>query len=267
MNFGCVITLMRMNMSNPVLVEVMRGALVESRHRGAVAVADADGTTVLAIGDVTTPVFPRSAVKALQALALMEAGAADRYGFGDEELALACASHSGEPAHVAGVERMLAKAGLDSSALRCGTHWPISQRGGVCAGAHRRSRRRCITTAPASTRAFCAPPARWASITPAIGGRNIRCSARCAPCSKMSRAPCWRGSLRHRRLLGSDLGGAAGKSCPRLCQIRHRPRSCARRAPRPPRGCATPARKNPGTSPAPAGSAPRSCSCSARGFS
>jgi L-asparaginase II len=114
-------------MTNPVVVEVMRGSLVESRHRGAVAVVDAEGTTVLAIGDVTAPVFPRSAVKALQAFPLVEEGAANRFGFGDEELALACASHSGEPAHVAGVERMLAKAGLDSSALRCGAHWPISQ--------------------------------------------------------------------------------------------------------------------------------------------
>jgi L-asparaginase II len=114
-------------MTNPILVEVRRGPLVESRHRGAVAVADADGSSVLAIGDVKTPVFPRSAIKALQALPLVEGGAADRYGFGDEELALACASHSGEPAHVAGVERMLAKAGLDSSALRCGAHWPSSQ--------------------------------------------------------------------------------------------------------------------------------------------
>ena len=77
---------------------------------------------VLAMGEVTAPVFPRSAVKALQALALVEQGAAERYGFGDEELALACASHSGEPAHVAGVERMLASAGLDASALRCGAH-------------------------------------------------------------------------------------------------------------------------------------------------
>jgi L-asparaginase II len=114
-------------MGNPVLVEVTRGSLVESNHRGAVAVADADGNRVLAIGDVTEPVFPRSAIKALQALPLVEDGAADRYGFGDEELALACASHSGEPAHVAGVERMLAAAGLNSSALRCGAHYPISQ--------------------------------------------------------------------------------------------------------------------------------------------
>jgi L-asparaginase II len=114
-------------MTNPILVEVMRGPLVESRHRAAVAVADADGGTVLALGDVAMPIFPRSAIKALQALALVEAGAAERYGFADEELALACASHSGEPAHIAGVERMLAKAGLDRSALRCGAHWPISQ--------------------------------------------------------------------------------------------------------------------------------------------
>ncbi len=114
-------------MSNPVLVEVLRGGLVESRHRGAVAVNDAAGARVFAIGEVEAPVFPRSAIKALQALPLVESGAADRYGFGDEELALACSSHSGEPAHVAGVERMLAKIGLDVSALACGAHWPTNQ--------------------------------------------------------------------------------------------------------------------------------------------
>jgi L-asparaginase II len=111
---------------DPVLVEAWRGPLVESRHRGAVAVADVDGKLVLSVGDVATPVFPRSAVKALQALALVESGAADRHGLTDEELALACASHSGEPAHVESVTRMLAKAGLDASALACGAHWPIS---------------------------------------------------------------------------------------------------------------------------------------------
>src|SRR5271163_1734727 len=114
-------------MSNPVLAEVLRGPLVESVHRGAVAVADADGAAVLAVGDVAKPVLPRSAIKALQAVALLEAGAADRYALTGEELALACASHGGEPAHIAGVERMLAKVGLEASALRCGAHWPISQ--------------------------------------------------------------------------------------------------------------------------------------------
>ncbi len=114
-------------MSNPVLVEVVRGTLVESRHRGALAVVDADAAIVLAVGDVTAPVFPRSAVKALQALPLVELGAADRYGFGDEELALACSSHSGEEGHVAVASRMLAKAGLGASALSCGAHWPTNQ--------------------------------------------------------------------------------------------------------------------------------------------
>jgi len=82
---------------------------------------------VLTLGDVDRPVFPRSAVKPLQALPLVESGAADSYGLGAEELALACASHSGEPGHVAVASRMLALAGLDESALRCGAHWPIHQ--------------------------------------------------------------------------------------------------------------------------------------------
>ncbi len=113
-------------MTNPVLVEVLRGAIVESAHRGAVAVSDGDGKPVLEIGDTAKPVFPRSAVKAIQALPLVETGAADAYGFGDRELALACASHSGEPAHVELAQAMLAKAGLDKSALECGAHWPSS---------------------------------------------------------------------------------------------------------------------------------------------
>ena len=111
-------------MANPVLVEVLRGGLVESTHRGSVAVVDADGATMLSLGDVAQPVFPRSAVKALQALPLLESGAADRYRLGEEELAIACGSHGGEPAHVEMVERMLARAGLDAAALECGAHRP-----------------------------------------------------------------------------------------------------------------------------------------------
>lgn len=114
-------------MTNPVLVDVLRGAVVESAHRGAVAVFDADGKAVWEIGDTHRPVFPRSAVKAIQALPLVESGAADAYSFGDKELALACASHSGEPAHTELARAMLAKAGLDESALECGTHWPSDQ--------------------------------------------------------------------------------------------------------------------------------------------
>jgi len=113
-------------MTNPVLVEVLRGGVVESAHRGAVAVYDADGKPVLEIGDTERPVFPRSAVKAIQALPFVESGAADAYGFGERELALACASHSGEPEHVELARSMLAKAGLDETALECGAHWPSS---------------------------------------------------------------------------------------------------------------------------------------------
>lgn len=114
-------------MDNPVLVEVTRGPQVESRHRGAVQVVDAEGTTVLAAGDGERPVFPRSAVKALQALPLLESGIADRYGLTDAEIALACASHSGEPEHVAAAAAMLAKAGRDQACLECGTHWPLGE--------------------------------------------------------------------------------------------------------------------------------------------
>ena len=114
-------------MANPVLVEVLRGGTIESRHRGAVAVVDGDGAAVLAIGDVFRPVFPRSAVKAIQALPLVESGAADAYHFGQRELALACASHSGEAEHASLAGAMLARAGLDESALECGAHWPTRQ--------------------------------------------------------------------------------------------------------------------------------------------
>jgi L-asparaginase II len=109
---------------NPILVEVLRGGCVESAHAGAVAVLDADGAVVAALGDIARPVFPRSAVKLLQALPLVESGAADRLGLGAEELALACASHNGEPEHVRTAAAMLTKAGLDAAALECGTHWP-----------------------------------------------------------------------------------------------------------------------------------------------
>jgi len=109
---------------NPVLVHALRGTAVESQHRGAVAVVDADGALHTALGDVQRPIFPRSAVKVLQALPLVESGAAERYGLTDEELALACASHGGEARHADTAAAMLAKAGVDVSALECGAHWP-----------------------------------------------------------------------------------------------------------------------------------------------
>ena len=113
---------------NPVLVEVLRGKIVESRHAGAIAIADADGRLVLALGDVARLVFPRSAVKAMQAIPLVESGASDAFGLDDAELAVACASHSGDLVHVEAVRSLLAKAGLDESYLACGAHWPVSDK-------------------------------------------------------------------------------------------------------------------------------------------
>jgi L-asparaginase II len=109
---------------NPVLGELTRGGHLESQHRGAVAVLDADGAVVASRGDIDRPIFPRSAVKALQALPLVESGAADALGLTDDELALACASHGGEPLHVSTAASMLAKAGTDATILECGVHWP-----------------------------------------------------------------------------------------------------------------------------------------------
>lgn len=109
----------------PVLVEVTRGDLVESRHSGSAVVVDADGGVVFALGDAERAVYPRSAVKALLALPLVETGAADRLGLTEAEIALACSSHSGEIMHTQAAASMLRKAGRDASCLECGTHWPM----------------------------------------------------------------------------------------------------------------------------------------------
>ncbi len=113
--------------ANPILVEALRGGITESFHRGAWAVVDAAGHVVARGGDIDRPVFPRSSVKVLQALPLVASGAAERFHLTDEQLALACASHNGEPAHVATARAMLQQAGLDEQALECGTHWPYRE--------------------------------------------------------------------------------------------------------------------------------------------
>ena len=108
----------------PVLAELVRGGHVESRHRGAIAVCAPDGSVIASLGDPETFVFLRSAAKPFQLLAFLASGAAARYDFPTEELAVMAASHSGEDRHVALVARLLATAGLSESALQCGTHPP-----------------------------------------------------------------------------------------------------------------------------------------------
>ena len=111
-------------MSNPVLVNTIRGEIIENRHRGAIAVCDPSGRILHAWGDVETLVYPRSAIKPLQALPLVETGAADYFGLSAAELALACSSHSAEPLHVDTIQRWLTRLELDETALECGPHAP-----------------------------------------------------------------------------------------------------------------------------------------------
>ena len=113
-------------MGNPVLIEVTRGPLVESFHTGALAIAGTSGPPLVSLGDVRRPVFPRSAVKAVQCLPLIETGAADAFSYGDAEIALACASHSGTPRHTEVARTMLERVGLGEEALGCGVHAPQS---------------------------------------------------------------------------------------------------------------------------------------------
>jgi L-asparaginase II len=109
--------------TNPILADVLRGTLVESFHRGAFAIADARGIIQQA-GDIVRPIFPRSAVKAFQCAPLIASGAADHFGLSDEEIALCCASHNGEPEHVRVARSILTKAGLTEDAYECGAHYP-----------------------------------------------------------------------------------------------------------------------------------------------
>ena len=107
-----------------VVIEVTRGPVVESRHEGIAAVVKPDGTVVDSWGDIDALILPRSANKPIQAMAFVESGAVERFGFGNEHIALSCASHSGEPRHVETVQAWLKKVGLGEDDLECGTHAP-----------------------------------------------------------------------------------------------------------------------------------------------
>ncbi len=124
-----------MTAKNELIIEVTRGDMVESRHRGACAVVSAagdkdgaaDGRTVHAWGDIDRIIYPRSAIKPLQTLVLIETGAADAFGLGPRELALASASHSATPEHVAAVGQWLERIGLGPGDLECAGHDPMDK--------------------------------------------------------------------------------------------------------------------------------------------
>ena len=113
-----------MDAANPILAEMIRGNWVENRHRGAFVVIDAAGRIIASAGDIERAIFPRSAIKSMQALAMVTSGAIDKFKLKDEELALACASHQGEEFHVAGVTSFLGHIGLAPTDLECGAHAP-----------------------------------------------------------------------------------------------------------------------------------------------
>ncbi len=108
------------------MVEVWRGGRVESQHQGALAVVDAAGRLIAQVGDAQLVSYLRSSAKPFQLLPLVESGGAERLGFTDTELAVMAGSHSGEPQHVATVQSILSKIGLNAGALQCGIHAPLS---------------------------------------------------------------------------------------------------------------------------------------------
>jgi L-asparaginase II len=111
--------------ASPILVEATRGGVVESFHRGRACIVNAAGKVLEHWGDINTPVFPRSALKPMQALSLLETGAADALGVSDAEIALACGSHTGETRHTRAVEAWLTRMGLSESDLECGPESPF----------------------------------------------------------------------------------------------------------------------------------------------
>src|SRR5215216_4681959 len=115
-------------MSNepPVLAEVRRGRIVESRHRGVIVALEPDGHVIARLGDDSLFTSTRSTIKPIQAIPIITSGAADHYHLTPRELAIACASHEGEPIHTETVMGMLARVGLDETALRCGAHAPYN---------------------------------------------------------------------------------------------------------------------------------------------
>ena len=112
--------------ANPILAEAIRGNWVENRHRGAYVVVDADGQIIASAGDIERPIFPRSAIKSMQALPIFARQAEDRFHHTEEELALACASHHGEDIHVATANGLLTRIGLSVADLECGAHAPTN---------------------------------------------------------------------------------------------------------------------------------------------
>lgn len=111
----------------PSLVEITRGKIAESRHRGVIAVVNNYGKEIFSIGPTSYITFMRSSAKPLQAIPIVESGCADYFNFTDEELAIMTGSHSSEEKHINVINRIISKIGISQTALICGPHYPIDQ--------------------------------------------------------------------------------------------------------------------------------------------
>lgn len=115
-------------MQAEILAKVIRGETVESIHRGHLIVVDGEGKTIASLGNPETVTFFRSSAKPFQTIPFLTSGAAEKFGFSEKEIALACGSHSGEDFHVETVREMLAKIGFEETALQCGMHLPFDEK-------------------------------------------------------------------------------------------------------------------------------------------
>ncbi len=209
----------------PLTVEITRGFAVESSHAVHAIVMDGQENIQAAYGDTKKRVFPRSSIKPLQAVALIKSGAADAFGFSDAEIALACASHSGEEKHVTRVARLLGRLGLDDTALECGAHAPYAAPQDKpcllcnnCSGKHAGMLALALHL-KAPVRGYTDP-------------RHPAQEAILAELSRLCGDPLTPGVLRHRRLLRAQSRDAAGVLGARICALharRHLPAHLRRR--------------------------------------
>ncbi|MBM3633360.1 MAG: asparaginase [Alphaproteobacteria bacterium] len=113
--------------SNPILVQIIRGDMIESFFRGAYVIMDSAGQIIDSVGDIDRPIYPRSALKPIQAIGLLECGAGEAYKLSLPEIALSCASHNGEERHIHIVNEWLERLGFDCNILECGIHASMNQ--------------------------------------------------------------------------------------------------------------------------------------------
>ena len=149
--------------NSEILVNVYRGDVIESTHRGSIAVVDSQGNLIKSLGDPETVVFMRSCAKPLQALPVIESGAADKFDFTEPELACMSGSLNGQDFQVDAVRSILSKISLSEDNLLCGVHRP----------SHRPTAKKISSTSSSSAPIACPSWGRWRPDSP------MRSTTRC----------------------------------------------------------------------------------------